>query len=293
MLTMTLRIGDLPQIVATTTPRPVPLVRDLVSRVGQDVRIVRGSTYENEANLAPAFISQLRKRFEGTRIGRQELEAELLEDVPGAIWTLGMIEATRLQSLPDGLPPQGALGYHRALSAALGLVRIVVGVDPSGARSDDDENADEIGIVAAGVDRAGKGYVLEDASGVYSPEGWGRATAQLFERWKADRIVAEANFGGGMVESTIRAVKRNLPVTLVTASRGKAVRAEPVAALYEQGRICHAGTFPHLEDQLVSFTRTGYHGPGSPDRADSLVWTIHDLMLGEGVSKIDRFRALV
>jgi len=292
MLSMTMRLGESPRIIATTTPRPVPLIRSLIERAGRDVRIVRGSTYENRDNLAPGFIQQLAERYSGTRLGRQEIEAELLEDVPGAIWTRAMIEEARIRHLPDGLPPHDAPGHHRALAAALGLVRVVVGVDPSGARSDDDEGADEIGIVAAGIDRAGKGYVLEDASGVYSPEGWGRTAAQVYDRWRADRIVAEANFGGGMVESTIRAVRRSLPVTLVSASRGKAVRAEPVAALYEQRKVAHVGVFPKLEDQLVAFTRTGYHGTASPDRADSLVWAITDLMLGDGPSRIERFRAL-
>ena len=293
MLAMTLRLGDAPRIIGTTTPRPVPLVRSLVSRDGRDVLIVRGSTFENKDNLAAGFLQQLEERYGGTRLGRQEIEAELLDDVPGAIWTRGMIEEARIRELPDNLPSRSVPDYHRALASALGLIRIVVGVDPSGARSPDDESADEIGIVACGIDRAGKGYVLEDASGTYSPEGWGRATAEVFQRWKADRIVAEANFGGGMVESTIKAVRRTLPVTLVTASRGKAVRAEPVAALYEQGRVAHVGTFAALEDQLTSFTRTGYFGNGSPDRADAAIWCLTELMLGEGPSRIERFRALV
>lgn len=292
MLSMTMRLGDKPQVIVTTTPRPVPLIRNLLSRAGNDVAVVRGSTYENEANLAPGFIKQLRERYHGTRLGRQELEAELLEDVPGAIWTRAMIEAARVRSVPDDLPHHNAPGYHRALAAALGLIRVVVGVDPSGASSEDDETADEIGIVAAGIDRHDCGHILEDASGVYSPEGWGTMVAEVYERWKADRIVAEANFGGAMVESTIRAVKRSLPVKLVSASRGKAVRAEPVAALYEQRKVAHVGTFPQLEDQLTSFTRTGYHGLGSPDRADAAIWCLSELMLPKGISAIDRFRAL-
>lgn len=280
MLMMTLRLGERPRVIATTTPRPIPLIRGLLSREGKDVVVVRGTTYENEANLAPGFIAQLRERYEKTRLGRQELLAELLEDIPGALWTRAMIDAGRLQALPSGLPHHDAPGYHRALAEALGLTRIVVGVDPSGSDGES-ETADEIGIVAAGVDRADRAYVLEDASGQYSPEGWGRKAVEVYKRWGADRIVAEKNFGGEMVNSTIRAVDRLAPVTLVTASRGKVVRAEPVAALYEQGRVSHLGTFPRLEDQFCAMTRHGYQGLDSPDRLDSATWALTDLLLQE------------
>jgi phage terminase large subunit-like protein len=278
MLTMTLRIGERPQVIVATTPRPVPIIRELLRRAERDVYVVRGSTWENEDNLAPSFLSQLRARYAGTRLGRQELEAELLDDVPGALWTRAMLDACQLRDIPPKLPPRHSPDYGRAFAEGLGLVRVVVGVDPSGAK-DSSERADETGIVVAGIDHHERGYVLEDASGSYSPDSWGKKTIEMFDKWGADRIVAEANFGGGMVQANIRTTRNTAPVVLVTASRGKAVRAEPVAALYEQGRVTHCDYFPKLEEQLGSFTRTGYHGDGSPDRADSLVWTLTDLML--------------
>jgi phage terminase large subunit-like protein len=294
MLVMTLRLGERPQIIATTTPRPVKLLRNLLAREGQDVRVVRGSTYENAENLPPSFLQQLRARYGQSRIGRQELLAELLEDIPGALWTLAMIDATRARTLPPGLPEgvrPGMIGFERAFAAALGLKRIVIGVDPSGAASEDDEKADEIGIVAVGLDRQERAHLLEDATAHYSPEGWGAKVVELYDRWGADRIVAERNFGGAMVESTIRGAaihpngrRRPLPVTLINASRGKAVRAEPVAALYEMGRVIHEGSFPKVEDQLVAFTRSGYQGSGSPDAGDAAVFGITELLLGEGES---------
>lgn len=278
MLIMTLRIGDKPQVIATTTPRPVPIIRGLLKRSDRDVLVVRGSTFENEKNLAPTFIQQLRARYAGTRLGRQELEAELLDDVPGALWTRAMLDACQLRDVPPKLPPRHAPDYGRAFAEGLGLTRVVVGVDPSGAK-DASDKADEIGIVVAGIDHHERGYVLEDASGVYSPDGWGRKTIEMYDKWGADRIVAEGNYGGGLVQANIRTTRSNAPVVLVTATRGKAVRAEPVASLYEQNRIVHCDYFPKMEEQMASFTRTGYHGDGSPDRCDALVWTITDLLL--------------
>ncbi|WP_206664763.1 terminase large subunit domain-containing protein [Dankookia rubra] len=263
MLTMTLRIGSKPQVVATTTPRPVPLVRDLVARAGRDVHLVRGSTRENAANLAPAFLEQLEARFAGTRIGRQELEAEILTDLAGALWSRAMIEASRIAEAPASLQ------------------RIVVAVDPSGASDEEDENADEIGIVVAGIDREGVGYILEDGSLKASPEAWGVQTVALFDKWSADRVVVERNYGGAMAEAVIRASRKGVPVTMVTASRGKIVRAEPIAALFEKGRVRLVGSFPRLEDQLAGFTRSGFKGSGSPDRADAAVWGLSDLMLSD------------
>jgi phage terminase large subunit-like protein len=294
MLVMTMRLGNRPQIIATTTPRPVPIIRKLLARVGKDVLLVRGSTRENAANLPPSFLQQLEDRYAGTRLGRQEIEAELLEDIPGALWTLAMIDATRARTLPPGLPEHirpGMIGFERAFAAALGLKRIVIAVDPSGAASENDEKADEIGIVSVGLDRQERAHLLEDATACYSPEGWGAKAVELYDRWGADRIVAERNFGGAMVEATIRAAathptgrRRNVPVTLLNASRGKVQRAEPVAALYEQGRVIHQGAFPKVEDQLCAFTRTGYQGDGSPDAGDALIWACSELLLGEGES---------
>lgn len=262
-LSLTLRLGDRPQIVATTTPRPVPLIRELVARAGRDVHLVRGSTFENERNLAPGFIEHLRARLAGTRLGRQELEAEILEDLAGALWPRALIEAARVPAAPAALR------------------RVVVGVDPSGAAGPEDESADEIGIVAAGVDADGVGFILEDGSDRLSPDGWAQRVIELFDRWGADRIVAEANFGGSLVASNIRTARRNAPVTMVTASRGKVQRAEPISALFEQQRVRLVGSFPQLEDQFAGFTRHGYQGRGSPDRADAALWCLHDLMLSD------------
>ncbi len=252
-----LRLGKHPQVMVSTTPKPTKLLKELVARAGQDVVITRGSTYDNRANLAATFFSQIVKRYEGTRLGRQELNAELLEDVEGALWTRDMIEAARL---PADHQPE--------------LLRVVVAIDPAVSVS---VNSDETGLVVAGVGTDGKGYVLEDLSGKYSPTEWAQRAVNAYRRHRADRIVAEANQGGAMVESTLRVVDPNIPVRLVHASRGKITRAEPISALYEQGRIHHVGGFDQLEDQLCSFEPGS---SGSPDRLDALVWALTELMVG-------------
>ena len=244
-----LRLGDCPQAVVTTTPRPTPLIRALA----KDPRniVVNGSTFDNAANLAPSALAQLRERYEGTRLGRQELFGEILEEVEGALWTLETIG--RPGPAPD-------------------LQRVVVGVDPSG-------GGDEIGIVAAGQGIDGRFYVLEDATCSLSPAGWGRRVAEVYARHGADRIVAERNFGGDMVLSTIRTAEPNAGVEMVTASRGKVVRAGPVSALYEQGRVTHRPGLEALEAQMLHMTTSGYVGDGSPDRVDALVWALSALAL--------------
>jgi phage terminase large subunit-like protein len=254
-----LRLGQDPRVIATTTPKPTPLIRRLVS--DPTTLITKGSTFDNAANLAPAAIAQLRARYEGTRLGRQELEAELLTDTPGALWTRAMVEAAYCETVPA-------------------MRRVVVAVDPSGS---DGETGDLQGIVVCGLGMDDRGYVLEDGSIRGSPDEWGRQTARLFEKHRADRVVAERNFGGAMVESVLRTAAPNLPVTLVTASRGKAVRAEPIAALYEQGRIGHLKGFPELEDQLCEMTTGGFVGSGSPDRLDAMVWGFSELFVTEPV----------
>ncbi len=256
-LMMTLRLGDQPQVVATTTPKPTPLIRKIAKTPGSI--LTRGSTFDNSANLPDATLSFLKARYEGTRLGRQELMAELLDDVQGALWTAAMIDETRRVSAPD-------------------LQRIVVAVDPSGTAGGG--AGDDIGIVVAGKGQDGRFYVLEDASCNLSPDGWARRTAQAYQRWDADRVVAEKNFGGAMVEAVLRTASKNLPVKLVTASRGKIVRAEPIAALYEQGKVSHVGCFDALEDQMASMAGAGYVGEGSPDRADALVWALSELSGG-------------
>jgi phage terminase large subunit-like protein len=253
-----LRLGHHPRCIVTTTPKPKKLLKELIGR--PDVAVVTGSTYENADNLAPAFLQAVRTKYEGSRLGRQELHAELLLDVPGALWTRDMIDrANGSWKLPD-------------------MKRVVVAVDPSGTRGAEDQG-DSVGIVVAGLGSDGFGYVLADRTCKLSPEGWGREAVKAYREFKADRIVAERNFGGAMVEHVIRTVDRNVSYQEVTASRGKIVRAEPVASLYEQGRVRHAGAFPQLEDELCGMTSDGYVGDGSPDRADALVWAISQLMV--------------
>ncbi|MFQ5534697.1 MAG: DNA-packaging protein [Sphingomonadales bacterium] len=258
MLMLGLRLGENPRVVATTTPKPVKLVRELLA--SRTVTVTRGSTFENADNLAPAFLDQIVARYEGTRLGRQELYAEVLEDVPGALWRRAQLDALRVQRRP-------------------GLMRIVIAVDPAVSSS---PGSDETGIVVAGLGDDGIGYVLEDLSLSTSPDGWARVVVAAYHRWKADRIVAEANQGGDLVELTLRTVDATISYRAVRATRGKAARAEPVAALYEQRKCHHVGAFPALEDQMCAFTidfdraKSGV----SPDRVDALVWALTELMLG-------------
>lgn len=257
-----LRLGTDPRAVVTTTPKPNPLMRRIVKSAG--TIITRGSTFDNAANLAPAALAQLKARYEGTRLGRQELSAELLEDVPGALWTREMLDGA----------PDAPMRRREAPE----LQRVVVAVDPSGTKGDG--GGDDIGIIVAGLGVDGRAYVLADRSCNMSPEGWGRRAVEAYAEFKADRIVAERNFGGAMVETVIRIADKKAAYKEVTASRGKTARAEPIAALYEQGRVSHVGSFPDLEDQMCNFTAAGYVGEGSPDRADALVWALTELMLG-------------
>jgi predicted phage terminase large subunit-like protein len=257
MLMFGLRLGDDPRAVVTTTPRPTQLIRALIA--DPTVVVTRGRSAENRANLAPAFLDQIVRRYQGTRLGRQELDAEILDDAPGALWRRGVIEAARTSAAPP-------------------LTRIVVAIDPAAASN---ANADETGIIVAGRDPNGHGYVLADASGRYAPAEWARVAIAAAAAHQADRIVAEVNNGGEMVEATLRTIDSNLAFRAVHAARGKVARAEPVAALYEQGRVHHLGAFPPLEDQMCSFTsdfdrRTaGY----SPDRVDALVWALTELLI--------------
>ena len=257
MLQFTMRKGEDPRVFVTTTPRPIPVLREIIA--DPSTVITRGKTMDNAANLAPSFMKAVIDRYSGTRLGRQELDAEMLDDVPGALWTRNMLDETRIKDQPN-------------------CRRIVVAVDPSGTAGDD--GGDDVGIVIAGLGIDGRGYVLGDWSCNLSPDGWGRRVGEAYAHYKADRIVAERNFGGAMVEAVIKAVDKKLPVTLVTASRGKVARAEPIAALYEQGRVSHVGSFAQLEDQICSMTPSGYMGDNSPDRADALVWALSELMLG-------------
>lgn len=252
-----LRLGDKPRQVVTTTPRPIPVLKQIMDAASTVT--TRGSTRENKSNLADSFLAEIVGRFAGTRLGRQELDAEILDDVPGALWTRAMMDGAKIRSAPD-------------------MQRIVVSVDPSGTKGAEDDG-DSIGIIVAGKGVDGFGYVLADRTCKLSPDGWGRRAVEAFREFQADRIIAERNFGGAMVEHVIRSVDATVAYQEVTASRGKVARAEPVAALYEQGRVKHAGYFPELEDQMCSFTSSGYLGDGSPDRADAAVWALTELML--------------
>lgn len=260
MLQFTMRSGEDPRVFVTTTPRPIPVLREIIA--SNDTVVTRGSTMDNADNLAPAFMRAVVEKYAGTRLGRQELNAEMLDDVPGALWTREMIDAKRIKAAPD-------------------MRRIVVAVDPSGTAGDGNEGqGDDVGIVIAGEGFDGRGYVLDDFSCNLSPDGWGRRVEEAYTAYNADRIIAERNFGGAMVEAVIKARNKKLPVAVVTASRGKIARAEPIAALYEQGRVSHVGAFSDLEDQMCAMTPSGYVGDGSPDRADALVWALTELMLG-------------
>jgi phage terminase large subunit-like protein len=258
-LLLGLRLGDDPRIMATTTPRAVPLIRRLLTRDSGEVVVTRGTTRENYAHLPALFIADVEREFAGTLIGRQELDGELIEDMPGALWTRAILEQCREIESPP-------------------MTRIVIGIDPPASAEGD---ACGIVVVGMGDDRIAR--VLADASvEKASPERWARAASDAARAWSADRVVAEANQGGAMVEAVLRAANATLPLRLVHASRGKVARAEPVAALYEAGRVRHAGMFARLEDELCGLMPGGtYQGPGrSPDRADACVWALTELMLG-------------
>ena len=254
-----LRLGQRPQCVVTTTPKPIELLRELADR--DDVHVTRGSTYENRRFLAPTFLSQIERHYQGTDTGRQEIFAELLEEAEGALWRRDWIR--HAETAPD-------------------LNRIVVAIDP--AMSSRPDSA-ETGIIVAGTDDDLRGYVLEDGSGRMSPDEWARRAIDLYDRHSASRIIGERNNGGDLIGSVLRTASgsRTLPIRLVSASVGKYARAEPVAALYQQGRVSHVGSFPQLEDQLCTWE------PGSstsPDRMDALVWALSDLITDRRITKI-------
>lgn len=250
-----LRLGNRPRTVVTTTPRPVALLKSLINR--DTTYITRGNTFENAKNLAATALLELQARYAGTRLGRQELEGELLEDVEGALWSRSWIENTRIKT--EQLPS---------------LYRIVVAIDPAVTSGED---SDETGIVIAGATNDGHFYVLEDATMKGTPDSWGKRAVQAYKDWKADRIVAEVNNGGDMVVMVLQQVDKFVPVTKVHATRGKRMRAEPISALYEQGRVHHVGSFTKLEDQMVSWTP---ESNDSPDRLDALVWSLTELKDG-------------
>lgn len=265
-LLLGLRLGSDPRIAVTTTPRAVPLVQRLVGQAeaGGGVVITRGTTGDNTEHLAKRFIEAIASEFTGTQLERQEIGGELLEDIEGALWTRSLLEQAR----EDGAVAEPA--------------RVVVAVDPPASAG-----GDECGIIVAALGTDGIARVLADCSiGGAAPAQWAQRVADAAREWNADRVVAEANQGGAMVDSVLRAADRALPVKLVHASRGKIARAEPVAALYAAGRVRHVGVFARLEDQLCGLLTGGtYAGPGrSPDRADAAVWALTELLLGRTAS---------
>jgi predicted phage terminase large subunit-like protein len=270
MLMFGLRLGHDPRCVVTTTPKPRRLLRHLLH--DPSVAVTRGTTFDNRDHLAPAFFDAILKRYRGTRLGRQELLAELLEDVPGALWSRDAIE-------------------RGCVPVAPALARIVVAIDPAVSTGDE---SDETGIIVAALGEDGHAYVLDDLSGRHAPHEWARRAIAAYKSHQADRIVAETNNGRDLVEATLRVVDPNAAFRAVHASRGKAVRAEPVAALYEQGRVHHVGHLTALEDQMCEFTGGVARESGhSPDRVDALVWAITDLMIAQsGTGILEYYRGL-
>jgi predicted phage terminase large subunit-like protein len=259
-----LRLGNHPKTVVTTTPRPTAIVKSIMQN--KNTTITRGSTFENKANLAEAALVELELKYANTRLGRQELFGEVLDDNPGALWTRHRLDETRVQDLPP-------------------LVRVVVGVDPAVTSNED---SDSTGIVVAGMSADGHYYVLDDKTIKASPQGWGEQVISTFEQHHADKIICEVNNGGDLVVHLLQQIKANAPVKKVTASRGKIIRAEPIAALFEQGRAHIVGYLPELEDQLCEFQPD--LGMSSPDRLDAMVWALTDL--SEGSSTLAFLAAL-
>lgn len=262
MLQFGLRLGDDPRMCVTTTPRRQALLRTLLER--DSTVVTRAATEANRAYLAPTFLEEVQARYAGTRLGRQELEGAMLDDIEGALWSGATLEAARVRKAPE-------------------LARVVVAVDPPVTGH---KGSDACGIVVAGLE-AGAGdpkdwraVVLEDASvSAASPLDWAKAALAAAERHRAERVVAEVNQGGDLVETLLRQLDPTVPFRAVRASRGKAARAEPVAALYEQGRVRHLPGLTELEDEMGRMTSQGYQGQGSPDRVDALVWALTELIL--------------
>jgi phage terminase large subunit-like protein len=262
MMMFGLRLGDNPCVIITTTPKPRKLMKELLS--DKTSVITRGSTFENKDNLSDSFLEAVKEKYEGTRLGRQELYGELLTDNPDALWSYELIDAKR-EKANERSPSQ--------ILSDLEIDRVVVAIDPAVTSGD---KADETGIVVVGksygdgASRPDRAFVLADYSGRYRPDEWAGLVNRIYDRWQADRVVAEVNNGGDLVETVLRTHNPNLSYRGVTASKGKRTRAEPIAALYEQGKVSHVGTLVTLEEQMCDYTPDGYDG--SPDRVDALVW---------------------
>jgi phage terminase large subunit-like protein len=275
MLQFGLRLGALPQACVTTTPRNVGVLKDLIAREG--TVMTHAPTEANRMHLADSFLAEVQRRYAGTRLGRQELDGVLLADPEGALWTTAMIERAHLDRLPV-------------------MDRVIVAVDPPVTGH---KRSDACGIIVAGAMMQGppqdwRAYVIEDCTvTAASPAEWASAAVRALERHGAERLVAEVNQGGDLVESVVRQVAPLVPFRAVRAARGKAIRAEPVAALYEQGRVHHARGLAELEDQMGQMTVQGYLGTGSPDRVDALVWALHEVLIVPAQTwQKPRFRAL-
>ena len=249
-----LRLGDDPRVIVTTTPRNTEMLRDLFKRSGDDVRLTHGRTAENADNLSPHVMNQLTERYGGTRLGRQELDAELLQDTEGSLWNRPQIDRLRVETVPE-------------------LRRVVVAIDPA---MSSHSGSDETGIVAAARGSDGLLYVLADWSGRYAPDAWSERAIMLYNDMRAQMIVAEVNAGGELVERILRSKAPQVLFKPVRALRNKVERALPVAALYEQGRVRHVGSLSLLEDQMCRFTADG-RMEGSPDRVDAMVWALTEL----------------
>ena len=257
-LTFGLRLGDRPQTIVTTTPRPTKLIKDLIERNSVIVR--RGSTFENSDNLSPSALIELQNRYASTRLGRQELYGEILSTNDNALWSPEMIENARIKA-----------------SAAPSFYRVVIGIDPAVTNN---EGSDATGIIAAAASSDGHYYILEDCTMKGSPQEWATRAAAAYDKHSADKIIAETNNGGDLVLHLLNSVRPNIPVKKVTATRGKAVRAEPISALYEQGRVHHVGYFAELEEQMCEWEPNS--GAKSPDRMDALVWALTELSENSG-----------
>ncbi len=264
MLQFGLRLGDAPQCVVTGTPKPTALLKSIVA--DPDTTTTGGSTFDNAANLAAGFLKKVSRKYEGTRLGRQEIYAEILDDVEGALWLSALIEAQRIRVQDHDVdrPEKIAKLLEK-------MQRLVVAIDPATTHGED---SDETGICVAGIDERLEFYVFHLDGYRLSPNGWARKAVNFYDEFKADRIVAERNQGGEMVESTIRSQRRDVSLTTVHAKRGKVTRAEPVAALYEQGRVHHVGTFARAEQQMCAFPIANE----GDDMVDALVYALTDLM---------------
>lgn len=264
-----LRLGDNPQTCVTTTPKPVPLLRALLKQDDGTVVVTRGSTFDNRKNLAPAALREFLARYEGTRLGRQELYGELLEDVDGALWTLGLIEKHRVPQITER------------------VIRRVVSVDPAVTKTD---HSDETGIIVCSRDGNGHAYVEADYSMRGTPNEWAHRVIAAYDERECDVVVVEVNQGGDMIAATLRTIRPTLPIKEIRASKGKRLRAEPVSSMYEQGRIHHVGVLASLETQMTSWTPDD---PKSPDRLDALVHALTELMEGNSAQAYLRAIAVV